>query len=309
MSSETHKPSIVYMGTPYFAVPPLQALYEAGYKILAVITVADKPAGRGQKLTQSPVKQYAIENGLSCIQPTNLKDEEFFNELRKLGADLFVVVAFRMLPKVIWSMPPMGTFNLHGSLLPKYRGAAPINWAVINGEKETGLTTFLLDEKIDTGAILARTHYQIPEGSTAGEVHDALMPLGAELVLRTVQLLASGSAQPLPQSDDEATEAPKLFKDNTELDFNRNPKELVQMIKGLSPFPSAHYCGYKFLNAEETQEQHPSAIPVLRKESNCLILDYPLGSLEITLLKPSGKRAMTAVEFLNGLRSDIVALE
>ena len=195
MSSRTNT-RIVYMGTPEFAVPPLEALIEAGYTIPAVITVADKPAGRGRKLRESAIKVCAVRNGLMVLQPTNLKDEDFVTELRSLNADLFIVVAFRMLPEIVWSMPALGTFNLHGSLLPKYRGAAPIHWAIINGDRSTGLTTFLLDKKIDTGGTLLQIEHPIKDGMTTGELHNELMSLGPELVLNTVEGLVNGMISP-----------------------------------------------------------------------------------------------------------------
>ncbi len=295
--------SIVYMGTPEFAVPPLQALVSAGYNVKAVVTVADKPYGRGRKLTPSAVKQASLDLGIPVLQPTSLKDEEFLKELDAFQADLFVVVAFRMLPKEVWGKPKLGTFNLHGSLLPQLRGAAPIHWAIINGLKETGLTTFLIDEQIDTGNILLQERLIIEPHWNTGELHDALLPLGAQLVVDTVQGLAQGYLTPQVQNDQEATHAPKLTKDNTRLDFTLPPASLVQLIKGLCPFPSAYYGDYKFLDAALCEQQNPSLEPLLRVSQKHLFLDYALGSVEITKIKPAGKRAMSSSDYINGLNS------
>lgn len=295
--------SIVYMGTPEFAVPPLQALVSAGYSVKAVVTVADKPSGRGRKLTPSAVKQASLDLGIPVLQPTSLKEEEFLKELDALQADLFVVVAFRMLPKEVWGKPKLGTFNLHGSLLPQLRGAAPIHWAIINGLKETGLTTFLIDEQIDTGNILLQERLTIEQHWNTGVLHDALLPIGAQLVVDTVQGLAQGSLTPQVQNDQEATHAPKLTKDNTRLDFTLPPASLVQLIKGLCPFPSAYYGDYKFLDAALCEQQNPSLEPLLRVSQKHLFLDYALGSVEITKIKPAGKRAMSSSDYINGLNS------
>jgi methionyl-tRNA formyltransferase len=300
---------IVYMGTPEFAVPPLEALIEAGYTIPAVITVADKPAGRGRKLRESAVKVCAVRNGLKVLQPTNLKDEDFIAELRSLKADLFIVVAFRMLPEVVWSMPALGTFNLHGSLLPKYRGAAPIHWAIINGDRTTGLTTFLLDKKIDTGGTLLQIEHPINEGMTTGELHNELMSLGPELVLNTVKGLVTGSLIPKAQNNELATHAPKLNKDNSKLDLTRSPSELTQQILGLNPFPGSYYGDFKFMRARVSSQGHASEKPVLRVSEKRLFLDYPHGSVEITEIKPNGKKNMDAKSFINGLKVAVLPLD
>ncbi|MGB1111558.1 MAG: methionyl-tRNA formyltransferase [Schleiferiaceae bacterium] len=308
MSSRTDT-RIVYMGTPEFAVPPLEALIEAGYTIPAVITVADKPAGRGRKLRESAVKVCAVSNGLKVLQPTNLKDEDFIAELRSLKADLFIVVAFRMLPEVVWSMPALGTFNLHGSLLPKYRGAAPIHWAIINGDRATGLTTFLLDKKIDTGGTLLQVEHPINEGMTTGELHNELMSLGPELVLNTVEGLVSGTLSPIAQNNELATHAPKLNKDNSKLDLTRSPSELTQQILGLNPFPGSYYGDFKFMRARVSSLGHASEKPVLRVSEKRLFLDYPHGSVEITEIKPNGKKNMDAKSFINGLKVAVLPLD
>jgi methionyl-tRNA formyltransferase len=297
------------MGTPEFAVPPLQALVSAGYNVKAVVTVADKPSGRGRKLMPSAVKQASLELGIPVLQPTSLKDEAFLEELDALEADLFVVVAFRMLPKEVWGKPRLGTFNLHGSLLPQLRGAAPIHWAVINGLKESGLTTFLIDEHIDTGNILLQERLAIKPHWTTGQLHDALLPIGAQLVVDTVKGLAQGSLTPQAQNDEEATHAPKLTKDNTRLDFTLVPASLVQLIKGLCPFPSAYYGEIKFLDAALCEQQHPSLDAKLRVREKQLFLDYALGSIQITQLKPAGKRAMSSSDYINGLNNPEILLK
>ena len=297
------------MGTPEFAVPPLQALVRAGYNVKAVVTVADKPSGRGRKLTPSAVKQASLELGIPVLQPTSLKDEAFLEELDALEADLFVVVAFRMLPKEVWGKPRLGTFNLHGSLLPQLRGAAPIHWAVINGLKESGLTTFLIDEHIDTGNILLQERLAIKPHWTTGQLHDALLPIGAQLVVDTVKGLAQGSLTPQAQNDEEATHAPKLTKDNTRLDLTLAPSLLVQLVKGLCPFPAAYYGEFKFLDAALCEQQHPSVDAKLRVREKQLFLDYSLGSIQITQLKPAGKRAMSSSDYINGLSSNEILLK
>ena len=296
------------MGTPEFAVPPLKALVGAGYNIKAVVTVADKPSGRGRKLTHSAVKKASLDLGIPVLQPTSLKDKGFLEELDVLRADLFVVVAFRMLPREVWGLPRLGTFNLHGSLLPQLRGAAPIHWAVINGLKRTGLTTFLIDERIDTGNILLQEQLSIPPHWTAGELHDALTPIGAQLVVDTVKGLIEGSLSPQIQNDAEATHAPKLTKENTRLDFMRLPSSLVQLIKGLSPFPCAYFGEYKFIDAQLGEENICSLHPKLVIRNKRLFLDYKLGSIEITQIKPAGKRTMSSKDFINGLNVDEILI-
>jgi methionyl-tRNA formyltransferase len=233
---------IVFMGTPEFAVASLDALVQAGCNVVGVITAPDKPAGRGMQLQGSAVKKYALEKGLHLLQPEKLKNPEFVESLRALKADLQVVVAFRMLPEIVWNMPPMGTLNVHGSLLPHYRGAAPINWAVINGEKETGVTTFRLKHEIDTGDILLQERMPIGEDETAGEVHDRMKELGAALLVRTVQGLAADTIKEQPQSHlDPATlkHAPKIFTDTCRIDWSRPVAEVHNLVRGLAPFPGA----------------------------------------------------------------------
>ena len=227
------------MGTPDFAVEPLRRLVDAGKNIVAVITMPDKPAGRGHKIQFSPVKEYALSVGLPILQPTNLKDPEFIEELRSYQADLQLVVAFRMLPEIVWNMPPLGTFNLHASLLPQYRGAAPINWAVINGETETGITTFFLQHEIDTGNIIMQEKITIAPDDNAGIVHDRLMMLGADLVLKTVEQIESGNISSMPQPEGELKAAPKIFKDTCLINFNTTAEAVRNLVRGLAPYPAA----------------------------------------------------------------------
>lgn len=234
---------IVFMGTPDFAVASLKALVESVHNVVCVITAPDKPAGRGQKLNESAVKQYAVSQGLRILQPEKLKNPDFIDELKSLNADLQVVVAFRMLPEIVWNMPRLGTFNLHGSLLPQYRGAAPLNWAIINGEKETGVTTFLLDHEIDTGKILFREKIAIKESDTVGDIHDQLMDIGANLVVKTVDSLAKGEFSAVSQDELIAqanlNHAPKIFKEDCRIDWSKTAVEIRNLIRGLSPFPTA----------------------------------------------------------------------
>ncbi|MDX1939956.1 MAG: methionyl-tRNA formyltransferase, partial [Saprospiraceae bacterium] len=231
---------IVFMGTPEFAVPSLDILIQNGYNVVGVVTATDKMGGRGGKqLIESAVKKYALEKGLKILQPEKLKSPEFIKKLQALNADLQIVVAFRMLPEIVWAMPPKGTFNLHGSLLPKYRGAAPINWAIINGETETGVTTFFLQHEIDTGDVILQTKLPIDENETAGEVHDRMMLLGAETVLKTVQMIEKDNIILQKQNDIEASHAPKLFHETCEINFNQPTQKVHNFIRGLSPYPAA----------------------------------------------------------------------
>lgn len=238
--NSSHPLRIVFIGTPDFAVASLKAMLEAGYQVVGVITAPDKPAGRGMQLQHSAVKKYALEQGLHILQPTNLKNPQFLDELRSLRADLQVVIAFRMLPEVVWSMPPLGTFNLHASLLPDYRGAAPINWAIINGEKETGITTFFLKHEIDTGRLLLKEKVSLDDEITAGELHDELMLKGAQLVLRSLQLIESGNYTTVEQELKPGTKhAPKLFTSHCLINWHNSAAQVHNLIRGLSPYPAA----------------------------------------------------------------------
>lgn len=294
---------IVYMGTPEFAVAGLRALVEYGWNVVAVVTMPDKPAGRGYKLQQSPVKQYAMSVGLPVLQPERLKDETFLSVLHSYKADLQIVTAFRMLPDVVWSMPRLGTFNLHASLLPQYRGAAPINWAIINGDRETGCTTFLLRHDIDTGDILLQERTPIGEREDAGSLHDRLMEMSAGLTLRTTQLIADCDARGIyvpttPQEmSDSLLPAPKLFKDNCRIDFSRNADEIVNFVRGLSPYPAA-WCDLTLRgNLYEN-------VKVFRAEKGDgpIVVPCADGTVSIAELQLPGKKRMDAVSLLNGIR-------
>lgn len=308
---------IVFMGTPDFAVASLNALVENGYNVVGVITAPDKPAGRGKKLAESAVKKYAVENNLKVIQPGKLKNPDFIEELRQLRADLQVVVAFRMLPEVVWNMPKHGTFNLHGSLLPQYRGAAPLNWAVINGETKTGVTTFLLDHEIDTGKILFKNEIQIGENDTVGVVHDRLMEIGATLVLETVDAIAAGNIRPIPQEklihEKEIKHAPKIFKEDCKIDWNKNREEVRNLIRGLSPYPAAWSNLVNRKTGEEIftkiffarkvpsgTDDNPGSIKTDGK--NYLNVACKNSWLQITDLQISGKKRMRTEEFLRGFQ-------
>lgn len=294
------------MGTPQFAVPSLDILFRQGYDVAGVITSPDKPGGRLGTL-QSAVKQYAVAQGLRVLQPDKLKDPAFLAELASLRADLQVVVAFRMLPEAVWRMPPLGTLNLHGSLLPKYRGAAPINWAIINGETETGITTFLLRHEIDTGDILLQDTLPIGANDTAGEVHDRMMQAGAELVLRTVQALERGTAQPQSQPAGVATHAPKLFTATCQIDFARSTAEVHDFVRGLSPHPGAWTLldekTLKILRASPgvSADTAPPG-QFFSDGKNELRISTLDGFLQVHDLQMEGKRRMTTREFLNGYR-------
>ena len=309
---------IVYMGTPDFAVESLRALVEGGYNVVGVVTGPDKPVGRhGSVLQPTPVKQYAIEHGLHVLQPERLKDEAFIEELRSLRADLQIVVAFRMLPEIVWAMPPLGTFNLHASLLPQYRGAAPINWAVINGDTETGVTTFFLKHEIDTGAVIRQVRVPISDTDCVGDVHDRLMMLGGSVVCDTVDAILDGTAQATPQElmlpDEELRPAPKIFKDTCRIAWGRTSKQVYDFIRGLSPYPAA----WTTLIAPDGTEQ-------VMKVYEAVIIEKPLslcpigtistdgktyihvytsdGALSIRTLQLAGKKRMSVDDFLRGFR-------
>ena len=303
---------IVFMGTPEFAVASLHALVEAGCNVIGVITAPDKPAGRGMKLQESAVKKYAVEKGLPLLQPEKLKNPQFLDNLKSLKADLQVVVAFRMLPEAVWNMPPLGTINVHGSLLPHYRGAAPINWAVINGEKETGVTTFKLKHEIDTGDILLQDKIPIDENQTAGELHDEMKELGAQLLVKTIKGLAGGSLQEQPQSAitsdvNELKHAPKIFTETCRIDWNRPVDELHNLVRGLSPFPGAFsYLKDKMLKIYRSEkEYHPKPIAAGNYETDqktFLKFACADGYLHVKELQLEGKKKMSVEDFLRGYR-------
>lgn len=307
---------IVFMGTPDFAVASLQKLVEEKYNVVGVITAPDRPAGRGKQLAESAVKKYAVENGLRVLQPEKLKNPEFLDELRSLKADLQVVVAFRMLPEAVWKMPPLGTFNLHGSLLPQYRGAAPLNWAIINGETQTGVTTFLLDQEIDTGKILFKKEIDIWENDTVGTVHDSLMEIGSKLVLETVEALAAGNVKAVPQSEEvegsEIKHAPKIFKDDCKIDWSRQTETVRNLIRGLSPYPAAwttlvrisdgQQISAKIYFALETEGKASLPGTIVSDGKNFLKVACSDGWLQITDLQIAGKKRIKADEFLRGFQ-------
>lgn len=307
------KLKIVFFGTPEFAVASLDRLVKSGHEIAAVVTMPDKIAGRGHKLIQSDVKRYAIESGLRVLQPEKLKSPEFVEALREINADLFIVIAFRMLPEVVWAMPPLGTFNLHASLLPKYRGAAPINWAVINGDTETGVTTFFLKHEIDTGDIIEQQKIEIFPTDNVGEVHDKLMNLGADMVAHTVDEIANGNVVPQPQPEGEYAPAPKIFKDTCRIDWHK-PKETVHnLVRGLSPYPAAwttmeesrtpgEFSDVKIYEthlAEDIPQKFGEPGEV-RLTKDRLFVNTEDGVIEILSLQPAGKKRMDTSAFVLG---------
>lgn len=306
---------IVFLGTPDFAVESLDQLVKNGFNIVGVVTATDKPAGRGHKMLPSAVKQYALEHNLHLMQPEKLKDETFVEELRSLHADLFIVIAFRMLPEVVWTMPRLGTFNLHASLLPKYRGAAPINWAVINGEKETGVTTFFLKHEIDTGDIIQQQSITIGDDENVGSVHDRLMHLGARLTLDTVNAILEENVTPVPQSQLSTaapTPAPKIFRDTCHIDLTRNATDVHNLVRGLSPYPGAWIditladgdtVTAKIFETKTTASPAPASEQgKVYAHDGHLYLGTADRAVEVLSLQPAGKRRMTADEFLRGTR-------
>ena len=307
---------IVFLGTPEFAVESLDALVSGGYNIVGVVTMPDKIGGRGHKVIESPVKQYAVAHGLKLMQPANLKEPEFVEELLSLNADLQIVIAFRMLPEIVWSMPPMGTFNLHASLLPKYRGAAPINRAVMNGETETGVTTFFLKHEIDTGDIIQQVAVPIEIDDDVETVYDRLMHLGASLVLETVEAILAGTVKPIEQeklltTGEEPTPAPKIFKEDCRIDWTKTSWEVYNHIRGLSPYPAAWSA---FVDAQGTEYQfkvfktsHPEKFqssPVapgtIEYTKHTIKIACADGFIEILSLQLAGKKRMSSEEFLRG---------
>lgn len=300
------------MGTPEFAVPSLEILIKNHYNVVGVVTVPDKPAGRGQQLQESAVKKFAIENGIKVLQPLKLKDPEFIKELKSLNADLQIVVAFRMLPEEVWNMPRLGTYNLHGSLLPKYRGAAPINWAIINGETESGVTTFKLKHEIDTGSILYQEKVNITEQTTAGNLHDELMKVGANLILKTVKAIKSGTVDLKVQDDTKAIHAPKIFKDTCKINWSKTPKEIYNLIRGLSPYPAAftefkddkgNVMALKIFSSLKEESQHAHAFGSLITDNKThLKIACNGGYISVKELQLQGKKKMNIEEFLRGYK-------
>ncbi|MFM7668048.1 MAG: methionyl-tRNA formyltransferase [Bacteroidota bacterium] len=313
--------NIVFMGTPEFAVSILDALFQSTHKIVGAVTATDKPAGRGQQLKGSAVKEYAIEKGLNLLQPESLKDTDFLSELQKLNADLFVVVAFRMLPEAVWSMPPKGTINLHASLLPQYRGAAPINWALINGEKKTGVTTFFIDKEIDTGKVIDQLETEISENMTVGELYKDLMKLGSSLTVQTVTHIAEGKIEPKKQEDlivSELKHAPKIFKNDCEIQWVKTMVQNHNLVRGLSPYPGAwtkiynlkkqEWVNFKILGSEKSELKVKNSQNLGLNERGIL---FPCCDfyLIVSELQPEGKRKMHFKEFLAGHKLEDWALK
>jgi methionyl-tRNA formyltransferase len=301
---------IIFFGTPDFAVASLNALVAAGANVVAVVTSPDKPAGRGMHLHESAVKQYAVSKGLFVLQPEKMKAPEFIEQLRALNADLQVVVAFRMMPEVVWDMPPMGTINVHGSLLPQYRGAAPINWAIINGEKETGVTTFRLKHEIDTGDILLQQAVPIRAGDNAGTMHDKLMAAGAELLVKTVRGLAADTIREQPQQilpEAQIKNAPKIFKEHLLIDWTKTAREIDNFVRGMSPYPTAFAMlgdkSIKIFSSDYRDEVHTAA-PGSFDTDHATYLRFAAkdGWLYIDELQQEGKKRMNVVDFLRGFR-------
>ena len=309
---------IVYMGTPDFAVESLKSLVEGGYNVVGVVTMPDKPIGRhGSTLQASPVKQYAVSQGITVLQPEKLKEETFINELKALNADLQIVVAFRMLPEIVWNMPRLGTFNLHASLLPQYRGAAPINWAVINGDAETGATTFFLTHEIDTGKIILQQRLPIADTDDAEIVHDSLMTMGAGLVLKTVDLIIEGKADAVPQesfytNSSELRAAPKIFKDTCRINWSLSVKQVYDFVRGLSPYPGAwtelvaptgEKMVLKVFHTEKIVESHVLPFGSIRTDSkNFVEVAARGGFIRLHAVQLAGKKRMVVTDFLNGFK-------
>lgn len=301
-----HNLRILFMGTPEFAVPSLEILVENKFNVVAVITAPDKPQGRGQKLTPSPVKVYALKRNIPVLQPTNLKSAAFIEELRSYQATLQVVVAFRMLPEAVWSMPAIGTLNLHASLLPQYRGAAPIHWAIINGEKETGVTTFFLKHEIDTGSIIFQEREPIHENDNAGTLYERLMTKGGQLVLKTVKAIAAGDYPSLPQPESgEIKHAPKIFKETCEINWNQSSESIRNFVRGLTPYPAA----WTILNEKTFKIYGVSVVdfknessddPIITDNKDYLYIKTSNGWISIDELQPEGKRRMNIQEFFRG---------
>jgi methionyl-tRNA formyltransferase len=298
---------IVFMGTPQFAVKTLDAIFHSKHRVVGVVTSTDKPAGRGKKIQQSEVKKYAVKNNIKLFQPERLKDGEFIAELKALNADLFIVVAFRMLPKVIWEIPKKGTVNLHGSILPNYRGAAPINWAIINGEKESGVTTFFINEKIDTGDVLLVEKTKIQDGQTAGELHDELMEIGSKLVIKTVSNLETGILKTKKQIISESQNiAPKLNRENTKINWSKEDFKIRQFILGLNPYPGAwtllsnngRQLNFKIFKVQTSNIKTNEKL--ISVQENKLYIGTNTNALELLEIQLEGKKRMNANEFIKG---------
>lgn len=307
---------IIYLGTPEFAIEPLDAIMKHGFEVAAVVTAPDKPAGRGKKLTPPPVKEYALKKGLNVLQPEKLRDPGFINQLKNLDPDIMVVVAFRMLPETVWSIPRKGTFNLHASLLPQYRGAAPINHAIMNGEKYTGLTTFFIDDKIDTGEILLQEQVEIGENETAGELHDRMMVAGAALVIKTLEGLRDNTVRPVSQSElskhlSEIKSAPKIFREDCRINWHSPARQIHNFIRGLSPYPAAFTIlqtgtleqGIKIFDVRPEQVQHEIEPGFMDTDGKSYLkIACNDGFINILELQMPGKNRMDIRSFLAGIR-------
>ena len=306
---------IVFLGTPEFAVESLEAIIDGGYNVVGVVTMPDKPAGRGHKMYQSPVKECALRHGIRVMQPVRLKDPDFVDELRSLNADLFVVIAFRMLPEIVWSMPHLGTFNLHASLLPRYRGAAPINRAVMNGDTETGVTTFFLKHEIDTGDIIQQERIAILPSDNVGDVHDRLMHLGARLTVETIDAIVAGSLSTTPQDkligDTEPTPAPKIFKEDCEINWTAPAEVVHNHVRGLSPYPAAWSTlvsdgevvgAMKIFETKILDGESPVAPGSVVAENGRIIVGTGTAPVEILSLQAPGKRRVATADYLRGAR-------
>ena len=319
---EKNELRIVFLGTPDFAVESLRRIVDGGYNVVGVVTMPEKPAGRGKHLQQSAVKQFAVSRGLKVMQPERLKDDAFVEELRSLQADLFIVIAFRMLPEVVWSMPRLGTFNLHASLLPRYRGAAPINRAVMNGDAETGVTTFFLKHEIDTGDIIAQERIAIGPDEDAGSVHDRLMELGATLTIDTIEHILAGDLKPIPQDEllkgEEPTPAPKICKDTCRIDWNSPARDIHNHVRGLAPYPAAWSTliagdtpqgSLKVFATRVLDEKSTSAPGTLTVTDGRLIADTATERIELLSVQAPGKKRMPTADFLRGCRLEQMRLE
>jgi methionyl-tRNA formyltransferase len=301
---------IVFMGTPDFAVATLDALIKAKLNVVGVVTAPDKPAGRGQKMQQSAVKKYALDHNLTILQPGNLKSEEFLDQLKNLNGNLQIVVAFRMLPKAVWQLPEYGTFNLHASLLPNYRGAAPINWAIINGETKTGVSTFFIDEKIDTGNIILQEEVAIGDDETLGELHDILMKVGSSLVVKTVQLIEKGTVQTIKQPEIEEKPAPKIFTETCKINWNDTLNNTYNLIRGLNPYPAAwttlinmdEEIKVKIYDVKKELASHQHKTGTLITSKNDIKVAVSRGYIIIESLQLAGKKQMDSKSLLNGFR-------
>lgn len=298
--------NIVFMGTPEFAVPSLDILLKNGYDIPAVVTVPDRKKGRGLKESYSALKEYALGKGLKVLQPEKLKDEDFVREVQQLQPDIIVVVAFRILPREVYTIAKYGSFNLHASLLPKYRGAAPINWAIINGEKESGVTTFFLQDKVDTGNVILQKKVSIDEEDTAGTLHDKLMEIGKEAVLETVKIIEEGKVEVKEQDDSEASPAPKIFKDDCRINWDDDAEKVYDFVRGLSPYPASWTMlegkSMKIYFTQKTDVSSNAEPGVIEIDGKRMLVNTGSEKLEVTELQPEGKRRMKAEDFVNGLR-------